>query len=120
MGFKHGTLGFNVYQEKVGTFATYPLRGNNILYPAMGLAGESGEALDKVKKLWRNVGKTSGQDYTPTEKLELAKELGDVLWYISQAAFEIGYDLETIAELNITKLTDRNNRGVIKSEGDNR
>jgi NTP pyrophosphatase (non-canonical NTP hydrolase) len=52
--------------------------------------------------------------------LEIAKELGDVLWYLSQIATELNLSLEQVAQLNIEKLFDRETRGVIKSEGDNR
>ena len=113
-------INFNEYQDSVGKFASYPDRGMNTLYPALGLVGEAGEAADKVKKWWRNQGATKSQDYTVPQCQELAKEIGDVLWYISAMAFELGYTLEDIAQMNLEKLTDRNNRGVVKSEGDNR
>ncbi len=113
-------IGFNEYQEKVGQFASYSDKGANIVYPALGLAGEAGEAVDKIKKLWRNKGKFSGKDYNVEEAVELLKELGDVLWYIAAITTELGTELEIVADMNIRKLTDRNNRGVLKSEGDNR
>ena len=113
-------LTFNEYQELVGQFAQYPNRGTNTIYPALGLVGEAGEAADKVKKWWRNQGAKNSQDYTIDQCRELAKEIGDIMWYISAMAFELGYTLEDIAQMNIDKLTDRNNRGVVKSEGDNR
>jgi NTP pyrophosphatase (non-canonical NTP hydrolase) len=57
---------------------------------------------------------------SPEEKKEFAKELGDALWYIAASARELGFDLSEIAVQNIAKLSDRRNRGVIKSAGDNR
>jgi NTP pyrophosphatase (non-canonical NTP hydrolase) len=110
----------NEYQSLALETAQYPDRGNNALYPALGLAGETGEAVDKVKKIWRNFGITDGHQYTEAQKWELAKEIGDVMWYVSALSYEIGYDLEDVAETNIAKLRDRQTRGVIKSEGDNR
>ena len=54
------------------------------------------------------------------EKEGLAKELGDVLWYIAAIARDIGYGLDTIAEMNLEKLADRKARGTIQGNGDNR
>ena len=45
-------------------------------------------------------------------------ELGDVLWYISDIAFELGFTLENIAVLNIQKLSSRKDRDKIHGEGD--
>lgn len=111
---------FDWYQEKALESAQYPQLGANMIYPALGLAGESGEFADKVKKIWRNQGLTNGKVYTQEQALEAAKELSDVLWYVSAAAHELGYSLEDIALLNIEKLQDRVKRGVVKGEGDNR
>ena len=110
----------NEYQTAALETAQYPDRGNNVIYPSLGLAGEAGEAVDKVKKIWRNLGITSGREYLATQRLELAKEIGDVMWYVAALADEIGFDLESVAAMNIAKLQDRKERGVIKSEGDNR
>ena len=110
----------NEYQNSALVTATYPMLGHNMAYPALGLAGESGEAADKVKKYWRNLGILDGGLLTDQQRLELAKEIGDVLWYCAALSKEIGYDLATVAKLNIDKLYDRSKRGVIKSEGDNR
>lgn len=110
----------NEYQELALKTADYPDIGKNIVYPALGLSGEAGEAADKVKKWWRNHGITDANNYTPEQKTELAKELGDALWYVAAAAKELGYPLGVIAGLNIEKLQDRKLRSVIKSEGDNR
>jgi NTP pyrophosphatase (non-canonical NTP hydrolase) len=50
----------------------------------------------------------------------LARELGDVLWYLSQLATEADLDLETIAEDNLEKLLSRQERGVLRGSGDDR
>jgi NTP pyrophosphatase (non-canonical NTP hydrolase) len=52
--------------------------------------------------------------------LELAKELGDVLWYIAVLAYDLGLSLDDIAEMNLKKLTSRKARGTITGRGDNR
>ena len=113
-------MNFNEYQSEAVRTAEYPNVGVNVVYPAMGLAGEAGEFCDKIKKFWRNNGITDGAELSAGERTALVKELGDVLWYIAALGKEIGITLEEIAEANIDKLTDRTARGVINSEGDNR
>ena len=110
----------NNYQYEAIKTAEYPCVGTNLVYPAMGLVGEAGEVCDKVKKRWRNTGKMSAHDMPQDERNEIVKELGDVLWYISACASELGIHLNTVAQVNLDKLNDRRNRGVIKSSGDNR
>lgn len=86
----------------------------------MGLAGEAGEACDKVKKFWRNLGTMNAANLTPEQRIDLIKEIGDVLWYAANLAEELGSSFNYVAELNLHKLADRRERNVIKSEGDNR
>jgi NTP pyrophosphatase (non-canonical NTP hydrolase) len=113
-------LDFNHYQDEARKHATYPQLGHNMVYPALGLSGESGEAADKVKKIWRNQDIMDAQYLEGEQKLALVKELGDVLWYVANLAAELKYPLGEVAQINLEKLQDRRNRGVIKSEGDNR
>lgn len=54
------------------------------------------------------------------DKQAIAKELGDVLWYLSVICSYLDLSFQDIAENNIAKLLDRKARGVIKSSGDNR
>ena len=106
----------NEYQTAAKDFACYPNEGLlSLLYPVLGLAGETGEVADKIKKIIRCSG-----EFTPETKTEIAKELGDVLWYVAMLSQELGFDLETLAQLNLAKLADRQKRGVVKGEGDNR
>jgi NTP pyrophosphatase (non-canonical NTP hydrolase) len=85
---------------------------------SMGLAGESGEAIDKIKKL---VDYADGGTVTDEKRKILVSELGDVLWYLSQLAVELGSSLTEVAQANIAKLADRAERGVVtKGAGDNR
>lgn len=108
------------YQQMARALAEYPDVGYNILYPAMGIAGEAGEVCDKVKKYWRNHGIKTGQTLSINHKAALVKEIGDVLWYCAALASEMGVDLGDIMTENIAKLQNRQKRGTIKSEGDNR
>lgn len=111
---------FQEYSEAVWQFASYPQRGNNLIYPALGLNGEAGEVAEKVKKLWRNHGQTGASGITAEKKEDLIKELGDVLWYVNAMCRELEVPLEEVAAKNAAKLADRAARNVIKSEGDNR
>src|SRR3989344_669109 len=113
---KEYPMNFEEYQKKSRVTAKYPDAGNNYIYPTLGLAGEAGEVAEKIKKVIRDKG---GQINDETRN-EIKKELGDVLWYVSQMATEIGLSFDDIAESNITKLYDRMERGVLKGDGDNR
>lgn len=72
---------------------------NLMLNGVMGLNGEAGECIDMVKKYM-----FQGHELS-TEKL--AKELGDVAWYLAVTAQAIGYDLETVLQMNVDKLKAR-------------
>ena len=71
----------------------------HILNGALGIAGEGGEVADLVKKhLYQE---------HPLDVQHIAKELGDICWYIAETATAIGYDLEHIMQMNIDKLKAR-------------
>lgn len=78
----------------------------------MGLCGESGEAIDIVKKHL-----AQGHEL---DKKKLAKELGDVAWYLAETATAIGYDLEDIFQMNIDKLKKRYPKGFSVEKSVNR
>ena len=78
----------------------------------LGLVGEAGELAEKLKK--------SIRDYSSFDKEGSLKELGDVLFYVAALANFYGGSLQTIAEMNIKKLDDRQLRGVLQGSGDNR
>jgi NTP pyrophosphatase (non-canonical NTP hydrolase) len=86
------------------------------LHWVLGINGEAGEVAEKVKKIIRDKdGKMTKQD-----KLELGKELGDVLWYLAVFAHDLGLPLDRIARENLDKLQSRKARGVLGGTGDNR
>ena len=110
------TMDLNFYQTQALQTAVYPNQGTNFPYPALGLVGEAGEVADKLKKVIRD----NGGVLTDPVRDAVAKELGDVLWYLSVLAYELDYDLNTIAQDNLDKLASRQQRGVLSGSGDNR
>jgi len=109
-------VNFREYQKKSRETAVYQNLGKNYIYPLLGLAGETGEVVEKFKKLLRNNDGVIDKEFIESIK----KELGDVLWYISQISTELDIELDDIAETNIKKLKSRMERNVIKSYGDDR
>ncbi len=109
-------MNFEEYQRKSRETAIYPLKGNNFIYPLLGLVGESGEVAEKIKKALRD----SQGIIDEKRKLEIKKELGDVLWYLAQLATELNLSLDEIAKLNLEKLFSRKKRNKLHGEGDNR
>lgn len=105
----------NEYQVLALETANYPT-DRKIIYPTLGLAGEAGEVADKVKKVIRD----NNGEFTEQIKLEIAKEIGDVMWYCATLSYDFGFNLEMIAEMNYAKLKSRKERGVISGDGDNR
>ena len=105
----------NEYQQKALETAVYP-QEYKVIYPALGLTGEAGECSDKVKKVIRD----NNGELTVEKKVEIAKEIGDVLWYCATLANDIGFDLETIGQMNYDKLHSRQERGMLHGSGDNR
>lgn len=78
----------------------------------MGLNGEAGEAIDLVKKHLFH-----GHELN---KEALIKELGDIAWYLAEAAYALDIDLETVLKLNIEKLKKRYPNGFEVSKSINR
>ncbi len=101
------------YQQLALETAIYP---DPIIYPALGMCGESGEVADKVKKVLRD----NNSEFTLARKCEIAKEIGDVLWYCATLANDLGYTLGEIAAMNYEKLHSRQIRGKLGGSGDNR
>lgn len=105
----------NEYQKEAMKNKIYGY-GSAIIYPALGLGNEAGEVQGKIKKVLRD----NGGVFDSENKGKIADELGDVLWYLTATADDIGYTLEEIALMNIKKLTSRRERGVISGSGDDR
>ena len=107
-------MNFNEYLSQAAQTALYK-KETALEYTILGLVNEAGEVAGAYKKILRG-----DKALDENARLNLAKECGDTLWYLSQVVRELGFDLETIAQMNIDKLNDRMNRGVIKGDGDNR
>lgn len=109
---------FNDYQDAAEQTAIHPgsdvegFSEEAVTYLALGLTGEAGEVAEKVKK-WQREG---DQQYLD----DLKDELGDVLWYLARLADETELDLDYVAQRNLEKLGDRQERGVLTGEGDER
>lgn len=109
-------MNFTDYQTKSRATAKYPAIGHGVIYPTLGLTNEAGEVAGKIKKVFRD----KGGEVNAETREALKSELGDVLWYLSQVATELDLSLDEIAEANIVKLLDRQARGKIQGDGDNR
>ena len=105
-------MDLNAYQREARKTAVYPVE-LGLIYSVLGLTGEAGELANKVKKTIRD-GELA---YTPDD---LAAELGDVLWYVSAIADNLGFKLEYIAEANLNKLRTRAEKGTLRGSGDDR
>jgi NTP pyrophosphatase (non-canonical NTP hydrolase) len=103
-------MNFNEYQEKAYTTANE--QSKNIYYMTMGMTGEAGEIANKIKKVMR--------DGAILDKIDIAKEIGDVLWYCAGLCTVIDISLDDVADMNIRKLQSRKQRGVLGGSGDNR
>lgn len=90
----------NEYQKLAMTTLNPNLSQRDVLLNSvMGLCGESGEAIDLVKKHMMQ-----GHDF---DRDKFAKELGDIAWYLAEAATAIDMELETVLQMNIDKLKKR-------------
>ena len=100
------------YQEQAKTTAIFPA-DHALEYLTLGLVGEAGEVANKIKKIFRDkkIFKTD---------VEVADEIGDVLWYCAMLADYLDVDLGKIMENNLEKLSSRKKRGTLGGSGDRR
>ena len=85
---------------------------DRLIENTLGLVGEAGEVAEKVKKLIRDENKFSPDD--------IAKELGDVIFYATALANYYGHTLTSVIEMNVNKIDGRVARGTLQGSGDNR
>lgn len=110
--YQQATLEFELMQRDVASKAHDPA----MIAKVLGLVGEAGEVAEKFKKIIRDKdGKISDQD-----RMDIQKELGDVLWYVSVLADYLECSLSGVAQANLDKLRSRKSRGVSRGSGDDR
>jgi len=109
-------LNLNDYQTFVKEISVYPNVGENIIYPVLGLCGETGEVAEKIKKVIRD----NNGVITKEKQIEIGKELGDVIWYIAAICNELKLDLSDVLLANMEKLNSRKDRDKLQGSGDNR
>lgn len=120
-------MNFQRYEDEAIKTAEFKLE-DPLLYCLMGMAGEAGETLEKAKKIARKnatyeISAFIHANFDCSEdchRNKILTEMGDVLWYLSQAARLMGSSLSEVAKMNIDKLASRAKRNVIVGEGDNR
>ncbi len=99
----------NEYQQKAMTTLNPALDKKDVLINSvMGLCGESGEAIDIVKK-WLMQGHELDKDH-------LIRELGDVAWYLAEAATALDVSLDEVFQINLDKLHKRFPHGFDTSD----
>ena len=96
----------NEYQQHALETAIYP-ENRRIIYPTLGLTGEAGEV-------------DGHEEFSDEKRLEIVKEIGDVLWYCATLSRDLGYELDDVAQMNVDKLRSRMQRHIISGSGDNR
>lgn len=101
---------FRYYQEEVEKLVLTHGR-DRLAENALGLAGEAGEVAEKIKKFFRD---------NKLDHQAVSKEIGDVLFYCAALAGALDLSFEAIAKDNLNKLWDRQARGKLQGEGDNR
>ena len=92
----------NEYQEaalRTANMEAYKNDTDMLLNGILGLTGESGECSDMIKKhLYQG---------HSIDREHLVKELGDIAWYLAVSANALGYDLESVLQMNVDKLKKR-------------
>lgn len=108
---------FDEYQDAAITTAKFTDDElKDLMHWVLGINGEAGEVAEKVKKIIRDKNGVVSE----SDKVELAKEIGDVLWYLATLARHLDVPLDDIARQNLQKLQSRQERGVLGGSGDNR
>lgn len=96
--------------------ATTDVSDKELWYYALGLAGESGEFAEKVKKIYRD----NGGKISIKMRTLLLKELGDISWYKSRASKYLKSSSSQVLDINVKKLKSRKKRKKLQGSGDNR
>ena len=112
------SFSFTQYQLTAHKSAKITLEGRNqcerLCSLSLGLAGETGEAINKIKKV------VYGKELTEESRKAICDELGDVLWYLSELSLELQSTLQEVAIKNNRKTILRLERNMVVGEGDDR
>ncbi len=108
---------FDEYRDVVLSTSGFP---DQLCYLPTALCEEAGEAAGKFKKLARDHGVAIMAEVPEEAKEPILKELGDVLWYITAIANELGTDIADVANRNVEKVLGRVERGTLGGSGDDR
>ena len=117
----------NEYQKQAMTTCT--ATSDNLAYMLLNLIGEVGEFSSKVaKSIRKGDAKFIGNElrHPSTRRIDdeleesMQKEAGDILWQLSGVCSVMGWELDSIAQMNLDKLQSRKERGVIIGDGDKR
>lgn len=114
-------MNFNEYQAAIEKFDLFEQKDFKASDPAfmakvLGLAGEAGEVAEKFKKILRD----KDGAISEADKLEILKEMGDVLWYLATISRYLKADFQAVAGMNIGKLSKRLETDKLHGSGDNR
>lgn len=102
----------NQLQEELQKTSDYPGKGTSLEYPGYALAEEAGEVAGQLKRLLKDKHLNKSKKQINKRKRKIADELGDVLWGVSEIAYELGYSLQDIATNNVQKHTKRANKRI--------
>jgi NTP pyrophosphatase (non-canonical NTP hydrolase) len=110
-------VNFNDYQKRaITTNLAKDNQLQELMQQVLGLGDEAGEVQALFKKWIRD----NNADITKLDTKNVAKELGDILWYIAVVAHDLGIALDDVANINLEKLRSRKERGTLSGSGDNR
>lgn len=100
-------MNLNEYQQWVEDVSSDRVNTLGLIYAGLGLAGETGEAVERVKKIVRD--RDGVATYEDKEYLRL--ELGDILWYVAKFCNELDLNMEDVFLANIEKINERRING---------
>lgn len=109
-------MNLDEYQKLALRTARSKDKKDELFHLLLGLTGEVGEIMEKAKKIVRD----HDSDFSKLDTDDLAKEMGDVLWYLAVLANYFDLSLDDIGTKNIDKLASRQSRGTLSGSGDNR
>lgn len=100
-------MNLSEYQDLVESVSSDRVNELGLIYGGLGIAGETGEVVEKIKKIVRD--KEGLPDAADVEYLKL--ELGDVMWYVAKLCNELDLDMEEALLANVDKINDRKTNG---------